>query len=141
MSRRAISKPERGYGQDIMNISRLYLVTGSLYLLIGVVLGIYMNGAHHVELGPVHAEIYLMGFGLMTMFGIAYRVMPRLASNELASAHFWLHQIGGLVMLIGLFLLLSDMLSKNITAMVMPLSAIFVFLGMSCWAVNVFRNA
>ncbi len=124
-----------------MNISRLYLVIGSLYLLVGVLLGMYMGGAQNFELVPVHAHINLLGFTLMTVFGIAYRIMPGLASNGLASAHFWLHQIGGVILLIGLFLVLSHQMPESTAAMVMPVSEIIVFLGMACWAVNVFRNA
>ncbi len=42
-----------------MNISRLYLLIGSLYLLVGVILGMYMGGAQNFELAPVHAHINL----------------------------------------------------------------------------------
>lgn len=124
-----------------MNISRLYLIIGSLYLLVGVILGMYMGGAQNFALAPVHAHINLLGFTLMTLFGIAYRVMPALATNALATGQFWLHQIGGLVMLIGLFLLLSGQIPESTAAMVLPVSEIIVFLSVLCWAVNIFRNA
>lgn len=124
-----------------MNISRLFLVIGSLYLLVGVVLGMYMGGKQDFTLAPVHAHINLVGFTLMTLFGVAYRVMPQLAGNTLAVGHFWLHQVGGLVLLIGLFLLLSGMMPESTAAMVMPVAEIATFLGFACWAVNIFRNA
>ena len=124
-----------------MNISRLFLVIGSLYLLIGVVLGMYMGGKQDFTLAPVHAHINLLGFTLMTLFGVAYRVMPQLAGNILARGHFWLHQIGGLILLIGLYLLMSGAMPESTAAMVMPVSEIAVFIGFACWAVNVYRNA
>ena len=123
-----------------MNISRLFLVIGSLYLLVGIILGMYMGGKQDFTLAPVHAHINLLGFTLMTIFGIAYRVIPALAGNVLARAHFWLHQLGGLVLLIGLFLLMSGNMAPEMAAKIMPVSEIVVFVGMACWAVNVFRT-
>lgn len=124
-----------------MNISRLYLVIGSLYLIVGIILGMYMGGKQNFTLAPVHAHINLLGFTLMTVFGIAYRVMPALAGNALARVHFWLHQVGGLVMLVALFLMMSGQIPESTAAMVLPVAEIVTFLGMIAWAVNVFRNA
>jgi cbb3-type cytochrome oxidase subunit 1 len=123
-----------------MNISRNYLIIGSLYLLVGLILGMYMGGKQDFTLAPVHAHINLLGFTLMTLFGVAYRVLPQLADNVLARAHFWLHQIGALVLLIGLFLLMSGNMAEATAAMILPFSEIVVFLGMVAWAINVFRN-
>ena len=124
-----------------MNISRLYLVIGSLYLLVGIVLGMYMGGKQDFTLAPVHAHINLLGFTLMTLFGIAFRVMPNMAQTTLAKAQFWLHQIGGLVLLVGLFLLMSGKMPESTAAMVMPLSEIIVLLAMLCWAANLLKRA
>ena len=124
-----------------MNIARNYLIIGSLYLLIGILLGMYMGGKQDFTLGPVHAHINLLGFTLMTLFGLGYRVMPQLAGNRLALAHFWLHQIGGLVLLAGLFLMMSGNMAEATAAMILPVSEIVVFLGMAAWAINLFRNA
>lgn len=123
-----------------MNISRTYLLTGSLYLLVGIILGMYMGGKQDFTLAPVHAHINLLGFTLMTLFGVAYRVMPQLAGNMLAKVHFWLHQIGAFVMLIGLFLLMSGNMTPMTAEKILPVSEILVFFGMLAWAINVFRS-
>ena len=109
--------------------------------MLGIGLGMYMGGTQDFTLVPVHAHINLVGFTLMTIFGVAYRVIPGLADNTLAKAHFWLHQIGGLILLIGLVLILTGQMSPGMAEKVMPVAEITVFLGMACWAVNVFRNA
>ena len=83
-----------------MNISRGFLIIGSLYLLVGIGFGMYMGGSGDHTLAPVHAHINLLGFTLMTVFGLAYRVIPGLADGPLAQAHFWLHQAGALVLLV-----------------------------------------
>lgn len=123
-----------------MNISRNFIVIGSLYLLVGIILGSYMGGSGDHSLAPVHAHINLLGFTLMTLFGVAYRVIPSLAGGILATAHFWLHQIGALVLLVGLFLLMSGMVGEGI-GIIFPIAEVTVFLGIACWAVNVFKNA
>ena len=124
-----------------MNISRTYLLTGSLYLLVGIILGMYMGGKQDFALKSVHAHINLLGFTLMTLFGVAYRVMPALADTALAKAHFWLHQIGAFVLLIGLFLLMSGSMAETTAAKILPISEIVVFFGMLAWAINMFRHA
>jgi hypothetical protein len=123
-----------------MNVSRGFLVIGSLYLLVGIFLGMYMGGSGDHTLAPVHAHINLLGFTLMTVFGIAYRVMPEMAGNMLARAHFWLHQVGGLILLLGLFLLMTGRMAEGTAAMVMPVAEITVFLGMLCWTINLVRS-
>jgi hypothetical protein len=123
-----------------MNVSRGFLVVGSLYLLVGIILGMYMGGSGDHTLAPVHAHINLLGFTLMTVFGIAYRVMPEMAGNLLARAHFWLHQVGGLVLLVGLFLLMTGQMAEATAALVMPVAETVVFLGMLCWTVNLLRS-
>ena len=90
-----------------MSISRNFLVMGAIYLLVGICFGMYMGASEDHTLAPVHAHINLLGFTLMTVFGLAYRVMPQMAEGSLAKAHFWLHQVGAFMLLVGLFLLMS----------------------------------
>lgn len=124
-----------------MNVSRSFLVMGSLYLLVGILLGMYMGGSGDHSLAPLHAHINLLGFTLMTVFGIAYYVMPALAQGTLAKAHFWLHQVGALVLLIALFLLMTGKVAEGTIGPIMPFAEGAVLIGMICWAVNVYQNA
>ena len=123
-----------------MNISRNFIVIGSLYLLVGIILGSYMGGSGDHTLAPVHAHINLLGFTLMTVFGLAYRLIPGLAGGILATAHFWLHQIGALVLLVGLFLLMSGTVGEGI-GIIFPVAELAVLAGILCWAINVFKHA
>ncbi len=58
-----------------MNISHGFLVTGALYLLVGLAFGIHMGASGDHTRSPVHAHINLLGFTLMTLFGLAYRLI------------------------------------------------------------------
>ncbi len=124
-----------------MSISKNYLVMGAVYLLVGVLLGMYMGGSEDHSLAPVHAHINLLGFTLMTIFGLAYRVMPQMAESPLAKAQFWLHQIGALVLLVGLYLLMSGHAVPGLPAPILPVAEAAVFLSILCWLVNLVRRA
>lgn len=121
-----------------MNISKAFFITGALWLLVGMGLGMYMGANENFTLAPLHAHINLVGFVLMTLFGLAYRVVPRLAEGGFAQLHFWLHQLGALVMLAGLFLLLSGIMPAIVP--VMAAGEGVVFLATLAWLVNLLRN-
>lgn len=63
---------------------------------------------------------------LMTIFGVADRVMPNIARNLLARATCWLPKIGGLELLAGLFLMKPGKLAEATAAKILPLSEIVV---------------
>ena len=124
-----------------MSISRNFLVMGAIYLLVGICFGMYMGASEDHTLAPVHAHINLLGFTLMTVFGLAYRVMPQMAEGALAKAHFWLHQVGAFILLVGLFLLMSGKAVPGIPAPILPLAEGLVLLSVVIWLVNVIRRA
>lgn len=124
-----------------MTISRNFLLIGSIYLLVGISLGFYMGASGDHALTPVHAHINLLGFTLMSVFGLAYRVFPELAGSALATTHFWLHQIGALVLLVALFLELSGRVAEASLGPVVPVAIIAVLLSVLTFAWNVYSNA
>ena len=122
-----------------MNISRNFLIIGACYLLIGVGFGMHMGASGDFALKGVHAHINLLGFTLMTLFGLAYRLIPALAGNSLAKAHFWLHQVGAGGTLLFLFLLLSGIAPQ--VAPLMPVFEGLVAIGIIVWLINLYKNA
>ncbi len=124
-----------------MNISRSFIVMGSAYLLVGIVLGSYMGGSGDHSLAPVHAHINLLGFTLMTVFGIGYRMIPGLAEGTLPKVHFWLHQIGALGLLVGLFLMMSGRVDGATIGPVFPLLEVAILVGALLWLIGVVRRA
>jgi len=124
-----------------MNVSRNFLVIGSLYLLIGILIGMYMGASQDHTMAPAHAHINLLGFTLMTVFGLAYRVFPALDGSMLARAHFWLHQVGALILLVMLFLLFSGRITEAAMMPLAPIAEVVVLLGTAIFAWNVYKNA
>lgn len=124
-----------------MNISRNFLLVGSVYLLVGISLGFYMAASGDHTLAPVHAHINLLGFTLMTIFGLAYLVIPDMAATVLARVHFWLHQVGVLVLLSALFLMLSGRVDEATLGPVFPVAIVLIVLGILSYAANLLRHA
>jgi hypothetical protein len=124
-----------------MSISRNFLVMGALYLVVGILFGAYMGGSGDHTLAPVHAHINLLGFTLMTIFGLAYRLMPALAEGLLPKLHFWLHQVGSLGLLLGLFMLMTGKVAEATIGPVFPVLEGAILLGAVLWLVNLIRRA
>lgn len=124
-----------------MSTSRNFMVIASLYIIIGVGIGMYMGGSNDRTLVPVHAHINLLGFVLPMVFGITYHLFPAAGGSALARAHFWLHQIGALVLLVMLTLLLTGNIAESAMFPVAPIAELAVLLGLFAFAVNVFRHA
>jgi hypothetical protein len=123
-----------------MNISRNYLVIGSLYLLVGICFGIYMGASGDHGFAPLHAHINLLGFVLMTVFGLVYRQFPAMAGNMLGKVHFWGHQVGALVLLIMLYLLFSGTITEAGMAPVAPVAELAVLISFIAFAWNLYKN-
>jgi hypothetical protein len=124
-----------------MNISRGFMVMGAVYLVIGILFGAYMGGSGDHTLAPVHAHINLLGFTLMTVFGVGYRLVPGLAEGVLPKAHFWLHQVGALFLLIGLTLLMTGQADEAVIGPAFPVLEGAILLGAVLWLVAVLRRA
>ncbi|MCC0076696.1 MAG: cytochrome-c oxidase [Rhodobacter sp.] len=124
-----------------MTISKGFLIIGAVYLVIGMSLGIWMGANEAFTLAPVHAHINLVGFTLMTLFGLAYRVIPALNTTLWGRLHFWLFQIGGLVLLVSLYLLVSQTLPGATIGPVLAISEMVVLAGVVAFLFNLFKSA
>ncbi len=123
------------------NYSRWFLVIGSLYILLGMTIGLYMGSISEFTLTPVHVHINLVGFVLMTLFGLTLRAIPAMAKNGLAKAHFWLYQVGAVVMLVSLYLLISGRVAESVSGPMTIIGGVLVLAGTTAYAVNLNRNA
>jgi hypothetical protein len=124
-----------------MDISRSFLLTGAVYLIAGILFGAYMGASGDHSLAPVHAHINLLGFTLMTIFGLAYRLIPGLDEGTLPRLHFWLHQVGSLLLLIGLALMMSGQVAAETIGPAFPVLEGAILLGAVLWLVNLLRRA
>lgn len=100
----------------------------------------YMGGSGDHALAPVHAHINLLGFTLMTVFGLAYRLIPTLNDGMLGKAHFWLHQVGTFGLLLALFLMMSGRMAEASVGPFMAVLEGIVAVGILCWVANIYRS-
>ena len=123
-----------------MNVSRNFILVGAVYLIIGICFGIYMGGSGDHTMAPLHAHINLVGFTLMTVFGILYRVFPETGLSSLARLHFWLHLGGSVILLVMLYLLFSGRIEDESMFPLAAIAEIAILLGVILYAYNVLKN-
>jgi hypothetical protein len=90
------------------NLSRLWILTGLAFLLVGMGLGLKMSMTQNFALHGLHAHLNLLGFVLMTLFGLCYRNWPKLQEGVLGTVHYFLHTATVAVALTLLYLILSN---------------------------------
>jgi cytochrome c oxidase cbb3-type subunit 1 len=122
-----------------------FLRAAIIYLVIGITLGVLLV-IYPQWRGPLstsHAHINLLGWVSMMISGVAYHVLPRfrgrqLYSETLATAHFWLMNIGliGLAVFLALLNLYGGDLFKILAAISGAIEAISLYL----FAYNMLRT-
>lgn len=108
-----------------------------VYVVIGVVFGFVMGITEKFAYADVHAHINLLGWATLALAGILYTLFPAAGNNRLAVVHFWLHNIGLPIFMVGLF-----MLSNNDRGGVpyAAVGSIIAILGIITFATNVWLN-
>lgn len=123
-----------------MNISRSFIGIGILYLLLGMGFGMYMSGKADFTLAPLHAHINLVGFVLMCVFGLIYRQFPAMAEATLGRVHFWLYQIGAVILLVMLYLYLSGRITEAGMVPLAPLAEGAIWVSVAVFGFNFLKN-
>lgn len=79
-----------------------FLLLATLLLLGGAGLGIEMGMSEDFRLTPVHAHLNLAGWASLALFGLVYRVYPKLAQTRLAPFHFIVSASSAILLPIGI---------------------------------------
>src|SRR5210317_740139 len=90
------------------NVDRMFVLTGLVFLLVGMSLGLKMSMTQNFALHGLHAHLNLLGFVLMTLFGLCYRNWPKMQEGMLASTHYVLHTVSVAVSLTLLYFILTN---------------------------------
>ncbi|MDE2344881.1 MAG: cytochrome-c oxidase [Gammaproteobacteria bacterium] len=116
----------------------LWLKIAVVYVLIGMLVGLYMGATEQMQYIPVHAHLNLLGWVTLALAGLVYQIFPRMAASPLQRWHFWLHNLGLPVSMVSLALVINH---RQALLPVAIIGAIVVFIGMLLFAINLFRNA
>jgi hypothetical protein len=90
------------------NLDRLWVLTGLVFLLVGMGLGLQMAMAQDYGMHGLHAHLNLLGFVLMTLFGLCYRSWPKMQEGMLATVHYLVHTVTVGAALTLFYILLSN---------------------------------
>lgn len=110
----------------------------TVYFAIGIAIGYYMSSAHDYALTPVHVHINVLGWTALTLAGILYHLFPDLAKSLSGKTHFWLHNIGLPIMMLGLFLVV--LFENDVWLPLVATGATITSLGIFFFVFNVLKN-
>jgi len=114
-----------------------FLKIAVLYLVLGAILGLAMGIKQNFVLTPVHAHVLLLGWASLALAGIVYHLYPSASETRLDRLHFWLHNLGLPVFMIGLGFLVTG--TEGIVPVV-SVGALAVLVGLILFAANVLLN-
>lgn len=109
-----------------------------LYALLGIGLGIYMAATHVFAQRDTHAHANLLGWASMVLFGLLYQAFPALEKHILARVHFWLHNLGLPITLIGVALVYAG--NPGMGEPLAGVGSILIALGFVALTANLFRK-
>lgn len=89
------------------------MIFGLGFAVLGMALGIYMSvSKNHVQ-HVTHAHALLLGFVVSVLYGAIYRLWLASASSRLATIQTGLHQVGSILIVVGLFLLFNGSVKED----------------------------
>jgi hypothetical protein len=81
-------------------VSLAFFTAAPIYLLIGMIGGVYMGATDDHSLAPVHAHLNLIGFVVMSVMGGFYALSQSIVKpGKLAWANFWLLNLAVVMMI------------------------------------------
>jgi hypothetical protein len=117
-------------------ISSLLLRISTLILLCGLVFGIIMGIRQDFSLAAAHAHLNLVGFVLMFLVGLYYRVVPAAGAGGLAKIQAGLHITGAIVFPLGV-----AQATLGESPVLAIIGSLIVLAAMALFAWIVFRTA
>jgi len=111
-------------------MDKKFVLTGLGYAIIGLALGIFMAASKDHGQLVTHAHIMLIGFVVSFIYGLCHKLWLNNSTSKLAVTQYYVHQVGTLVILIGLFLYYGKFVSIETIDPVLAISSIAVFAGM-----------
>jgi hypothetical protein len=119
-------------------IKSLFRISVSLGLT-GMGLGIFMGIRRDFALMPAHAHLNLLGFVVMFLQALYYRVFPKAAASRLAPYQAIVSVVGAITFPIGIACVILGGYERFEPVVVA--GALIAFLGMLMFAVIVYRTA
>ena len=114
------------------------VMIASVYMMVGLVIGLVMGMSGDHALATVHSHISLLGWTTMAITGLIYIGIPRFANSRLTNYHFWLHNTGLPIMIFSLVLLYGY--GHTAAEKFVGIGSIIVLLPLLVFTINVLKN-
>ena len=111
-------------------MDRKFILTSLGYAILGLALGIFMAASRDHGHLVTHAHILLIGFVVSFIYGLCHKLWLNNSQSRLAIVQFYIHQLGTLGVVIGLFLYYGNFLSLDAIDPVLAIASIAVLVGM-----------
>ena len=112
-----------------------------IYFLIGVLFGLYMHSTIQLQWGATHAHINVVGWLSTAVIGVIYALFPQAGNSKLGVSHFWLHNIGLPILLIGMLIIQPSVGAPGILiALTVSIGGYALLASIIVFIINVFKN-
>lgn len=85
-------------------ISHYFFKTATVFLIVGIAMGLHMGISEDHSAMPAHAHILLLGWVTSALFGGYYALQPAKAEWRIVFVHFGVYLFGMVIMLPALYL-------------------------------------
>jgi hypothetical protein len=123
-----------------MGMDKKYLMCALAYAVLGMSLGVYMGASQDHGQLVTHAHTLLVGFVVSLIYAVIHKLWLNGSMPRLATVQFFVHQIGAVMMIIGLFLLYGHVLAEEQIGPVLGISSVIVLAGMVLMLALVFKS-
>ncbi len=113
-----------------MTVDKKFILTALGYAIVGMSLGIFMAASKDHGQLVTHAHILLIGFVVSFIYGLCHKLWLNNLVSKLSLAQFYIHQIGTVGVVVGLFLYYGKFVSLETIDPLLALSSLAVLTGM-----------
>ena len=100
------------------NIDRIFILTGALFAVLGMCIGLWMVAVNSFVYSKIHAHVNLLGWVTLAIYGIVYRIYPAMKDSPLALTHLVCSVAGVIFMNLGWWMFLQNILVGTKTLVV-----------------------
>ncbi|MCX8278776.1 hypothetical protein OSJ77_01060 [Phyllobacterium sp. 0TCS1.6C] len=118
-------------------IARHFFKSATIFLVLGVSMGLYMGITGNHAPFPAHAHLNLLGWVSSAIFAIYYALNPAKAAGVLPKAHFFVFTTGLIIMIPALYFM---NLGNAALEPLVGIGSIIVFAGILAFAAVVFSR-
>lgn len=118
-------------------MSERFIKIAVTYFVIAITFGLFMSMSNDHNYKNLHVHLALLGWASLALAGLIYRLYPAASQSKLVTMHFWLHNIGLPIMLIGWFFVIGGNIAFG---PIIGLGALITSIGILIFAINVCLN-